>query len=473
MKISQRKRDQLSAFLGSLPTASALKLFAALECDRRTGGEGLPHDALLDDLRQRLLQRGAVMPARAMDAKRLFFTPFEDFFIGERTGKKRKAQITRSSLNPIWRLMMTEKTVADAALAAASLDDALREGRDGAALARALFIAAEAGIGRLCSRAESDPDMLARLKEALGGVGGYQDLLELRQLLEGVEFFKQLQAMVPSASPSLSEEQFYELRTLFLSAHDQSKYAGAYVLLALKGRLEKPWRALGVYYHLARGADDRLRAVREAVTALPESLFEDLEDMARALERDCAQDLEAHAAVLRTAYFADFADGLARQAAKVGDNVYINRIEACREVASGAHDRFAEQALSALRAAMPVQHGGGSSKLMSLRPDYARPITPAAVEDAADAAALIAKAPDLADRLGADQTFVTSIADEAAEKLHGYAKDLVIEVRAAEGVERKAARRMLDNVLMIAAPLLNSEDIGLIRDRAAAASVAV
>lgn len=473
MNLSSRKREQLTAFLGGLTTATALKLFAALEADRRTGAGGLPHDDLIDDLRERLLKRGAILPARRVDAKRLFFTPIEDFLIGAHLGRKRKGHIARPSLNPIWRVMMTEKMLGDAALAAASLDDAINANAATAALERALFIAAEAGLGRLCARAEDDRSAREKLIENLGGQAAYADLVEIHYLLAAVQPLKKLQALIPSSTPTLTVEQLYELRNLFLSAHDQSPGAGAYVLLALKGRLEKPWRALGVYYHLARGADDRLRAAKDAVIELPESLMRDLEALARSLELDCANALDADAATLRIAYFTDFADGMAKLAAKAGDNVFLNRIEACRDVAGEAHDRFAEQALAALRTVMPVRHGGGSTRLAAMRPDIAKPIAAAAMEDAADAALLIAKAPDFAERLGADQYFTCAIAAEAGEQVHAFALNLVKEIRAAEGETRKAARRMLDNLLMVAAPLLDSEEIGRLRDRAAAASMSV
>ncbi|NOX81429.1 MAG: hypothetical protein GXP06_00255 [Alphaproteobacteria bacterium] len=486
MTISPRKRERLAAFLGSLTTAAALKLFASLEAERAAvhlgassganspGVNALPHGALISDLRDRLVQRGAIFPPRKPDARRMFFEPFEDFFIGAHTGVKRKAQIARSSLIPIWRLMMADQTTGDAAQAAAKLDDALLESADGVdVLERALFIAAEAGLGRLCARAEEDHAARDLLITALGSEEAYNDLIEIHQLLQGVEFLKQLQRMIPSAAPALTEEQYYDLRTLFLSAHNQSRGIGVYILLALKGRLEKPWRALGVYYHLAQGADDRLRAAKTEVTTLPESLFEDLEVLARGLENDCAKALDAETAGMRVSFFADYADGLARQSARAGDNVYLNRIEACKDVAGEALDRFAEQALAGLRAAMPVRHAGGSSRLTSLRPDLSRPVAATVVEDAADAAQLIAKAQDLAERLSADQSFTASIADDAAAQLHSFATDLVAEVRAAEGVERKIAQRTLDSVLMVAAPLLNSDEIVQIRDRAAAAFMTI
>ncbi len=480
MTISAQKKQQLTAFLGSLSNAAALKLFAGLEADRaasrRSGGANdqaaMPHNVLLDSLRTQLFAKGSIPAARKYDAKRIFFTPFEDFFIGAREGQKRRARIARSSLEPIWRLMMSEKALNDAAFAAAALDDAIRDDAESEALERAVFIAAEAGFGRICEEAKTNPAAHARLIEALGDEAIFDDLEEIRTLLTGVDFLHQLQALIPNAAPSLTEEQLYQIRSLFLSAHDQSTTLGAYILLALIGRLEKPWRALGVYYHLTGSADERLDAARDAAAVLPETLFEEFETLARALERDGAGALDAETARLRVSYFADYADGLARQAKKIGDNVFLNRVEASRDVAGEAFDRFVEQALAALRAAMPLRQGGGSSQLMSQRPDIARALSPAVIGQAADAAVLIAAAPNLAARLGAGPDFSSLITEEARDKCAVFAKDLIVEIRAAEGNERKAARRMLEQILNLAAPLLDSDDIGLIRDRAAAAAVA-
>jgi len=145
MGLSQRKRERLSAFLGELPVAAAVKLFAALEGDRDAGGEGLPHNALLDDLRRKLRERGAA-PVRRPSAKRTFFEPFEDFFVSVRSGKKRQAQIARTSLDPIWRVMMTDPALTETALAAAALDDAYASGAESKPLVSAMFLAAEAGL---------------------------------------------------------------------------------------------------------------------------------------------------------------------------------------------------------------------------------------------------------------------------------------------------------------------------------------
>ncbi|MEM8772628.1 MAG: hypothetical protein AAGD92_13360 [Pseudomonadota bacterium] len=474
MALSPRKREQLTAFLSGLPTVTAVKLFGALEMDRAAGPGGLPHNDLLDDLRRRLLSQGAVLPARRHDARRIFFTPFEDFFVGERQGRKRPGVIPRTSLGPIWRIMMRETALSEAAFAAAGLDDALQAGRETHDLQRGLFIAAEAGLGRLCDAALVEAGMRERLEEALGDPAAFADMQELRRLLGGVDFFRQLQRTIPSGASRLSEDHNYALRTQFLSAHEQSPKLAAFLLLALKGRLEKPWNALGLYYHFARSADERLHNARDAAAALPEALFEDLEALARALERDCAagEAFDAEASRLRVAYFADYADGLASQAAKAGDNVLLNRVEACRDVAAEAFERFCELGLAALRASLPVREAGGS-RLMAPRPDYAYPLSARVVEKAGEAAAMIADAPALAKRLGAAADVAGTIAGDARARLDGFANDLVTEIRAAEGAERKAARRMLESVLTIASPLLGEDERGLISDRASAAAITV
>lgn len=471
MTLSPKKRERLAAFLGELPVAAALKLFTALEADRAAGGKGIPHDAILEDLRRRLIERGAA-PVRPLTAKRAFFAPFEDFFVTVRAGKKRRAQIARTSLDPIWRVMMTDPAMTETAMAAAALDDAYRRGGDVKALERAMFAAAGAGLAQLMARAK-DRGARAGLAGDLGGEAAFADFEEISLLMDAAEALRTLKVVVPSSSPSLTDEQLYGLRQLFLSAYEQSSSSGVYLLLALKGRLEAPWRALGVYYHLAQSADERLTAARDAVMALPESLFEDLEHMARSLERAGAGDLDARSAAARLSWFTDYAEGLSRQAARAGDNVFLNRLEACRDIAGEAHARFVEQAFTALRAALPVRHAGASSRLVSPRPDIARALAPELVDAARGAVALLVAAPAEARRLGADPGLAQRVLEDAAGKARVYANDLVAEIRAAEGAERAAAKRLLEQTLSVVAPMLKEDEIGLIRDRAAAAAVTV
>ena len=476
MSVSDMQREQLAAFLGSLQTAPALRLFETLEAERiraEIDEPGRPGNELLADLRAQLLERGVALPPRPLDAKRLFFTPFEDFFVGRRVGRKTRARISRTSLDPIWRVLMKDPACASAAKAARALNEALAGGGVVGAQELALFAAADAGLAKVIANAREDRRYEAELLGALGGAPAFDDMQEVAILVSGVDVLKQLQALTPATSQSLSEEQFYKFRDLFIAAHEQSKLIAGYVLLALKGRLEKPWRALRVYYHLARSADERIVAARDVIDQLPESLFEDLETMARALARAAEGSLEPEMAKLRASYFAEYADGLAKRAAKVGDNVFVNRIEACRDLGGEAFERFIEQAIASLRAALPVRHAGGASRLASLRPDIFAEIADKTLQDAESAAGLIDAAPALAARLRRDCAIAEAAADKARDMLRSYADRLVVEIRAGEGDNRDHARAALERTLTIAAVLLSRDEIKTLRDRAGDAALTV
>ncbi|NWG93688.1 MAG: hypothetical protein HXY21_14465, partial [Parvularculaceae bacterium] len=95
--VPAKKWARLEAFLGALPAAAALRLFETLETAGRAD-DALPAAALLGVLRTRLIDAGAAFPPRRKSAARLFFAPFEDFFVSRRRGRKRRARIDRAAL---------------------------------------------------------------------------------------------------------------------------------------------------------------------------------------------------------------------------------------------------------------------------------------------------------------------------------------------------------------------------------------
>ncbi|MFQ5564638.1 MAG: hypothetical protein ACE5FO_13840 [Parvularculaceae bacterium] len=470
MKIPPDKRKRLAAFLGSLPGTTAAKLFAALERDRLTGGDSLPHDALIADLRRQLLDRGAGLPPRQPDARRIFFTPFEDLIVAVRRGRKRRGRISRSSFAPIWSVLTSDPACADAARAAQALDACLAgEAGDRRTLEAALFETSASGMKRLLGHAESDAAFRADLTERLGGEPAFADFAEIAGLVEGVEHLQQLQALAPRPANGLSAEELFDIRKLFVAVHADASDMAPYLLLALIGRMDAPWAALGFYYRLKSAGDEALAAAGDIVEIIPRTLFSDLEDLARGLSRDVDRNLDAQSAQVSVAYFSEFAGGLEREAQKAGDNVAVNRIEACRDVAGEALARFLEQALAALRRGLPARHAGGSSRLMALRPDIDRPPSHRLMANARAAAELLVGADDLARRLGRDLS-AGPVKREAVEQARAYAQDLVKEIRAAEGADRQAARRLMECALQIAAPLLSDDEMALLRDRALAAA---
>lgn len=475
MGVSAKKRAQLSAFLSGLPNGAALKLFAALEHGQASDRNDLPYTDILSQLRARLLERKAPFPNRRVNARRMFFAPFEDFFIADHGARKRPFEIARTSLMSIWTFLTTDPRFAGAASHAKDLDAALVadpvSAQDVERLTRDLHAAMATALKSFCEDINRNSEDKSRAVSILGDANTLTDLVDLQRLSGETATFRKFHDVVAADTSHLQEGHLYQLRQLFLEASERN--AGAYLLLALKGRLAKPWSAIGAYYHLANGADPALVRARDAIDILPASLCEDIESMARAMERDGAQSFDGAAAQLRIAYFTDYTDGLATHARRAGDNVLLNRIEACREVAGEAYERFCEQALAQLRQATPVRKAHVSSKLMSLRPDTAFAVSRDDVKRARECAAFLADCPEMIGRLGAERSQLTVIVDQARERLETYANDLVVEIRAAEGDERDAARRSLDNILNVADPLVNCDTLGLIRDRASAAALAV
>ncbi len=460
-----------------MPPAAALRLFETLEAAGGAGAEGVPAAAMLAVLRTRLIDGGARLPARRKTAARLFFTPFEDFFVTRRRGRKRRARIGRASLAPIWSLILVDTALAGAAAAAADLDAAIARGeRDLSHGERALYAQAGAGFARLIAHAEEDAAFRADLSRRLGpddeqaGAAALLDLAEINHLLPLAAHLREAQRLFPRPTSALTEEQLYDARRLYADAAGDHPDTAAYVLLAIAARMDAPWRGLALYRHFAGSGDERLPYARADAGYIVEALFEDLESLARGLERDADDDPDTDDAPARLAHLAEFASGVIKEAESAGDGALAARAEASRDVAASALARFAEQALGAVRRVHPVRHAGGSSLLMGRRPDIDRPLDRAADRAARAAAAFLMKANGLAGLLGRPDA-ARSLVDDAIAETRRYAGDLVLEIRAAEGPERTAAKKRFDATLLAAAPLLPESEIALLRERAAAAAV--
>lgn len=483
-KIAPEKMARLMTFLGQLPVTAARRLFSVVELDYARGGGGLPHAEMLSALRDRLFKEGEPFPDRPVTAARIFFEPFEDFFIAEAGERKRRGRIARGSIGPVWRLLRDDPACEGARRASEKLGERLisyavsgvdqREWPDFAvkelgALQETFYDAAGQGFGRVIAHAEADEVYRADLVNRLGGQQAYHDLVELNAMISGAAHLKRMQKAFPRPVASLTEEDHYRVRALYAAAHAEAPNAAPYALLCLMARMAEPWRALGVYYHLAGAKEAGFAAAARDAAVIPESLFEDLESMARAMERDADAEFHAAEAGVMIAHFADFADGMQEEAERWRDGVVANRVDACRDVAADALERFTEQSAAAMRMAMPVRHAGGSSRLMALRPDIGRAISPTLAREGREAADFLARIDETCRRL--KRTYVsTGLIEEAREQAARYANDLVTEIRAAEGEERMAARRLMDQTLNLISPLLPPEDVGLIRDKASAAA---
>lgn len=471
--VAPRKWTRLTAFLGALPPAAAARLFSALE---RAPGEGLPSAALLRSLRIRLVAEGGAFPSRPKSAARSFFAPFEDFFIAGRRGRKRRARIDRASLGPIWTIIMSDGTLADAAAAARALDAAYASGDgDIAALEKRLYETAADGLSLLVTHAEDDAAFRADLSARLSGdektrAAALHDLAEIALLLPFVPHLTAAQKAFPRPVSALTEEDLFTARKLYARASEEACGTAGYLLSAIAARMDSPWRAMRLAYFLMRTPDEALAYAKEDASRVIDTLVEDVEALARGIEQDADNDPDTEEGPARLRHFAEFAGGLVAEAAREGDGVTMRRAEACRDIAAEALSRYAETALSALRRNQPVRHAGGSSRLKALRPDISRAVDRAAEKAARAGALLLASANELSERLARPDA-AASIVRAAEEETRRYANDLVSEIRAAEGEERSSARRRMESVLRAAERLLPADDIALLKQRANVAAV--
>lgn len=469
--MSPEKKAKLSAFLAALPGQTATRVFSALEHDRARGGRGLPHDDLIAELRAEILAKGAAFPSRARSTQRLFFEPFEDLFVLRHGAVKRRGRIARDSLRAIWDLVATDPACVEAQRVIVSIDLAIAQSGSAAeSIVASLHRAALVGFNKLVGHTDREPGFRQTLAERLGGEAALYDFGEMHLMLGAVESMKALQRLFPKPVAGFTEEELFELRRLYGDTRGSAPDAAPYMLLALLGRMETPWRALRAYYHLARARTETLgHAAREAGVII-DVLFEDLEALARGLERETETEFDADAASVSLRHFTEFAEGMTAEARRAGDVDTQRRVDDSRTLAAESLARFGELALAAVRRAIPVRHAGGSSRLMALRPDFLRAPAPPVFAAARGAANFLAAADELARRLGRPSA-VEGLAADAERELKRYAGDLVSEIRAAEGEERVAARRMMDEVLDVAEPLASLADVDLLRQKAHAAAV--
>ncbi|MEL6359957.1 MAG: hypothetical protein AAFR21_02640 [Pseudomonadota bacterium] len=480
--LSPAKRKRLDAFLEVLPLRSAERLFTAIDQDRAQGMQsGLPHEALLASLRPLISDAGGAFPARAQSALRILIEPVEDFLIVSRRGRKRPGRIARTSLTPIWRLIENDPATEEAARLADDLEARIKSMGASAALDpeidslttafRERVARGLATIVQHCQESEGyRADIIRRLSGGRGETGAFEDMAELAQLLPLASEITLLKERLARPLVSLTEEEIFEVRRSYAKAFQANPDTACYILLFVAARIDRPWRGLRLYYHLLNARDQSLPQMAADAQGVSEFLFGDLEGLARMLEKDAEGPFDANDAKIRLRMFSDFASGMAEEAEQASDGVFSNRVEASRDIAASALERFCEQALAAIRYAQPTRHAGGSSRLRALRPDINRPHDLSIADAAHQAAQFLSDAASIAQSLKRPGV-ADPMVSRSVVQTRQYAGDVVREIRAAEGDERKRARELMDQILDLSRFFLPETEIALLREKAAAAFV--
>src|SRR5258705_4231256 len=200
--LSADKQQLLSGFLCALPGSVASRLAKAVEVDRLTGGEGLPHEVILGALRPQLRQ--AAQPARMPTPQRFFCQPFEDMLIGRPRSTKQKGRIARSSIEPVWNWLANDLMPVRHQQLPDAIRDAILYSRLSDIEQRAAELWDESAIA--LKLALADGKLITAAAKKLGGVPSAQDAAEIGVLLGGAREIQKMQNRLPKPSVELADE---------------------------------------------------------------------------------------------------------------------------------------------------------------------------------------------------------------------------------------------------------------------------
>ncbi len=363
--MAPQKVQDLQRLLSTLPAPVARRLAKAVEVDRLTGGQALPHEVILQGLRPCL--RGA-QGARVASPRRLFCNPFEDLFVSGPRRSKTQGAISRESIVPVWTWL--ERTLLPEATAAFVRDcrAALLAHDEAGALARTgeFWQAAAAAM----SSALTDNAGRARAKAQLGGEATLADAEEmLRLLMIGPETIE-LQKLIPRGLPNLSEPILLELRGLYERVVARVPDAAPYVAVLTMYRLARPWEALRLPRFIARQQVDTLISATD-MGLVGELLLEEMENFLSVICSARHPQFDPDALSAAIAGFAELSMGLVKEVEVRRYGKWGQRLIKARATAAECLDGLVGRSSREILGALPTHRASfnGGPRV----PDLARP----------------------------------------------------------------------------------------------------
>lgn len=363
--MAPQKVQTLHRLLSTLPIPVAQRLAKAVEVDRLTGGQALPHEIILQGLRPNL--RGT-QGTRVASPCRLFCTPFEDLFASGPRRAKSQGAISRESIGPVWTWL--EQTLLPEAMAAYVSDcrAALLARDEAGALARAneFWLAAAAAM----SEALTDDAGRAKAKAQLGSEAIVADAEEmLRLLMIGPEIVE-LQKLIPRGLPSLSEPILLELRGLYERVVVRVPDAAPYVAVITMHRLARPWEALRLPRFVARQQVDTLISATD-MGLVGELLLEEMENYLSVICSARHPQFDPEALSMAVAGFAELSMGLVKEVEVRRYGKWGQRLIKARATAAECLDALIGRSSREILGSLPTQRAGfnGGPRV----PDIARP----------------------------------------------------------------------------------------------------
>lgn len=286
------RREELDAFLSSLPGKSAGDLARLVERDRLAGERGLPHEEILASLRPKLRAQGGV--ERTPTPLRLFCNAFQDLLSSEEPVVKRPGRISRSSIMPVWNWISTdlmpqrapelEAQIRDAILA----EDAERRDRLVLELQTEASAAMRQALDALEPKDTLNPRRRRALALRLGHERRIEDAAEMAVILGIAEPLGRLQAQLPRSIPELTDALLGIVKRAYEWFTEHLPEQAVYVVLVVMARLERPEHILRLGRALSWRMDDTLISNTDlAITG--DLLVGDLERLAESLMQQLRQ----------------------------------------------------------------------------------------------------------------------------------------------------------------------------------------
>lgn len=457
--ISADKQQLLSGFLCKLPETVASRLAKAVEVDRLTGGQGLPHEVILGALRPQLRQ--AAQHTRMPTPQRFFCQPFEDLLVVRERGAKQKGRIARSSIEPVWNWLANELMPKRHHELTEAIRDAILYSRLSDVEQRAAELWNESAAA--LKPALADEKSMAAAAKKLGGMKAAEDAAEMALILHGAREIEKLQNRLSKPILSLTDVDIAFLRDAYdgLTASDPD--LAPYVPLVVLGRLERPWEVLRVVAALTRKHTDTLISATD-LAVVGDLLFSDLDAYVKRIQSIRAADFESEAVLHDLASFAELASGMVKELGFRRDGKWGQSLAKDRAAVAEVMEDLLEKAPREILAALPLSRVNVSGK--GPRPlDLSRPHDPERTANAKRYAHLMVHSRPFADAT-AFSAKLNEAFDESANALRTHSEEMVREFRAATTETRASLDVHFVPMLELCTLVLGEAESTLIRRRA-------
>jgi len=457
--LTPEKTGLLTSFLGSLPERMAVLLAKAVEIDWLNGGEGLPHEAILDALRP-VLRRGATLQ-RTPTPLRLFCLPFEDLLYDGTRKEKQKGCISRASISPLWdwlcRTLIPEESQSyhreiKSLVLAYKLEDALE------CASKFWPVAGEALRKAIASDHKG-------ARAALGGDLAVGDAEDVSLLLCAGSAMVEIQQMLPKPVPVLTDELLWGLRRIYDRVSESVLDAAPYVPVVTMARLAKPWEALKFALLITHQTQDTLISSTD-MGLVGDILFDRMERCRMAIHATRHPNFDVDALLENLTGFTDISSAIVKEVEILRRGKWGQRLLKDRAAVGAVMDGFMERAPKEIAAALPTQKSGftGSSRVS----DFSRPADPERVQRALRYARLMNGCRLLAAAASFGAKLQDAV-DEATLTLRGYNEDVVKELHTATGPRREIVEIQFQLAAELTALLFSPEEAELLRRRGKAA----